>query len=137
MTAGERSRDRVPGRSTRVAAGGDPATRALIALGLVCVLLGVIVAWLWWSDHHHGQVALARQQALHSAREQAVTVLPDATVLASAVVRAEPEQAVVLLFVNQTTRSPQSGAVQLSGHRIELTMTRVDGGWRITKHERV
>lgn len=121
----------------RDAAGGDGPTRALIGLFVVVVLLSVVVGWLWWLDHRNGQVALARQQALHSAREQMVTVLPRSTVLASAVVRAEPEQVVVLLFVNQSTQSSPSETVQLSGHRIELTMTRVDDRWRVSGRKRV
>lgn len=127
----------VPGGSRRDAAGGDGPTRALVGLFAVVVLLSLVVGWLWWLDHRTGQVALARQQALHSAREQVATVLPHSTVLASAVVRAEPEQVVVLMFVNQTTQSSPSEAVQLSGHRIELTMTRVDDRWRVADRKRV
>ncbi|MGH3910044.1 MAG: hypothetical protein ACRDRM_04355 [Pseudonocardiaceae bacterium] len=121
----------------RDAAGGDGPTRALVGLFAVVVLLSLVVGWLWWLDHRSGQVALARQQALHSAREQMVTVLPNSTVLASAVVRADPEQVVVLLFVNQTTHTSPSETVQLSGHRIELTMTRVDDRWRVSDRKRV
>ncbi len=127
----------VPDSSMRDAAGGDGPTRALVGLFVVVVLLSVVVGWLWWLDHRSGQVALARQQALHSAREQMVTVLPNSTVLASAVVRADPEQVVVLLFVNQTTHTSPSETVQLSGHRIELTMTRVDDRWRVSDRKRV
>lgn len=122
-------------------AGEDGSTRALIALGLVSVLLGMVVGWLWWSDQRAGQVVVARQEALRSAREQVVAVLSNPTtgamVLAAGVVRAEPEQAVVLLFVNQATRRPQSNAVRLSAHRIELTMKRVDGRWRVAHLKRV
>lgn len=126
-------------RSTADVAGVDGPTRALIGLGLVCVLFAVMVGWLWWSDHRYRQVTVARQQALQSAREQAVTVLSDsttrATLLAAGVVRAEPEQAVVLVFVNLARE--RSGAVQLSGHRIELTMSLVDGRWRVSGRQRV
>lgn len=122
-------------------AGEDGSTRALVALGLVSVLLGVLVGWLWWSDQRAGQVVIARQEALRSAREQVVTVLSNSTtgvtVLAAGVVRAEPGQVVVLLFVNQATRRAQSTAVQLSAHRIELTMNRADGRWRVADLERV
>jgi hypothetical protein len=129
------------GSSAPGAAGGDGSTRALITLGLVGVLLGVLVGWLWWSDQRAGQVVVARQEALRSAQEQVVTMLSNsttgATVLAAGVVRAEPEQAVVLLFVNQATRRPQSTSVQLSGHRIELTMNRIDGRWCVAQLKRV
>lgn len=129
------------GGSAPDAAGGDGSTRALIALGLVGVLLVVVVGWLWWLDQRAGQVVVARQEALRSAREQVVTALSSpttgATVLAAGVVRADPGQAVVLLFVNQATRRPRSHAVQLSAHRIELTMKRVGGRWRIAHLARV
>ncbi|MGH4025640.1 MAG: hypothetical protein ACRDRV_13780 [Pseudonocardiaceae bacterium] len=129
------------GSSVPDGADEDGSTRALIALGLVSVLLGVVVGWLWWSDQRAGQVVVARQEGLRSAREQVVTVLSNpttgATVLAAGVVRAEPGQAVVLLFVNQATRRPQSNEVQLSAHRIELTMKRVDGRWRVAHLKRV
>jgi Mce-associated membrane protein len=127
--------------------------RALIALGAVVVVVGVLVAGLCRLDHHNGQVDAARQAALQAAREQVVTVLSTeqlsapaapqprivtrAEVIDSAVVRAEPDEVVVLLFVNQRTQSSPSGVVQLSAHRIELTMTRVDDRWLISELERV
>ncbi|MGH4016062.1 MAG: hypothetical protein ACRDSL_19495 [Pseudonocardiaceae bacterium] len=127
--------------------------RALIVLGAVVVLLGVAVAGLCWLDHRNSQIDAARQAALQAAREQVLTVLSTeqvpapaareqrivtrAEVIASAVVRAKPDEVVLLLFVNHTTQSSQSEVVQLSGHRIQLTMTRVDDRWLISKLERV
>lgn len=117
-------------------------TRALVALGLVCVLLGALVGWLWWFEQRSAQTATARREALHSAREQVVTELSDSAVtrvdvLAAGVVRAEPGRAVVLLFVNLATQRSPSEPVQLSAHRIELTMSGTGGWWRVAGLERV
>lgn len=155
--------------------------RALIALAVVAVVLGVAVGGLWWLDHRNSQVEAARDTALQAAREQVVTVLSydfrsmdqdlqrarevltggyleefttqakqvtvpaarkeqittSADVMASAVVRADPAQVVVLLFVTQRTRSSQSEAVRLSAHRLQLTMTRIGDRWLISELERV
>ena len=70
-----------------------------------------------------------------AARAQHITT--HATVIGSAVVRAEPEEVVVLLFVNQSTRSSRSGAVQLSAHRIQLIMVPAGDRWLVSKLERV
>lgn len=124
---------------------------ALIVLGVVVVLLGVLVGALWWFVHRNSQTEAASTAALQAAREQAATALAnevsapatdaqggiDANVIASAVVRADPEQVVVLVFINQTTPRSQSEVVQLSAHRIELTMTRRDGRWLVSDLERV
>lgn len=117
-------------------------TRALVALSLVGVLLGALVGWLWWADQRGAQTATARREALHSAREQVAAELSDPAttrvdVLAAGVVRAEPDRAVVLLFVNLATQQSPSGPVRLSAHRIELSMTRTGGRWRVAGLERV
>lgn len=70
-----------------------------------------------------------------AARAQHITT--HATVIGSAVVRADPEEVVVLLFVNQSTRSSRSPAVQLSAHRIQLTMALVGDRWLVSNLERV
>jgi Mce-associated membrane protein len=80
-------------------------------------------------------LTVANQITAPAAREQQITTR--ATVIASSVVRADPEQVVVLLFVNQHTSSSQSEAVQLSAHRIQLTMSRVDDRWLISELERM
>ncbi|MGH3914568.1 MAG: hypothetical protein ACRDTC_14360 [Pseudonocardiaceae bacterium] len=122
--------------------------RALIGLSVIVVLLGVVVSALWWLNHRNSQIEAARTAALQAAGEQVAMVLAgEATapatgqdgveVIASAVVRAAPEQVVVLLFVNQTTSTPPSEMVQLSAHRIELNMIRRDGRWLASELERV
>lgn len=75
-------------------------------------------------------LAEANQTTVPAAREQ--QIVTQATVIAASVVRADPDQVVVLLFVNQNTRSSQSETVQLSAHRIQLTMSRVDQRWLIS-----
>lgn len=109
--------------------------RALIGLSVVVVVLGVVVGGLWSLDHRHSQTEAARTAALSAAREQSSTA--DLDVLASSVVRADPEEVVVLLFVNQRTHSSPSAAVQLAALRMVLTMTRVDGRWTISDRKRV
>ncbi|MGH3797928.1 MAG: hypothetical protein ACRDSP_23940 [Pseudonocardiaceae bacterium] len=155
--------------------------RALAVLGVVVVLLGMAVGWLWWLDQRNSAAEAARRAAPRAAAEEVVPVLSydyrsigqdlrraravltgsyrdeftaemnkvtapaareshvstHASVIGSSVVRADPEEVVVLLFVNQSTRSSKSPSVQLSAHRIQLTMTLVDGHWLVSKLERV
>lgn len=155
--------------------------RALIVLSVVVVVLGVVVAGLWWFDHRNSQTEAARIAAPQTAREQVVTVLSydfrsieedlqrargalteqygaqfvaeankitvpaagaqsmitHADVVASSVVRADPDEVVVLVFLNQRTHSSQAEAVQLSAHRVVLTMTRFEDRWLISDLERV
>jgi Mce-associated membrane protein len=63
--------------TVRKAGRGDARrpTRALIALGVVAVVLGVAVGGLWWLGHRESQIRTARDTALQAAREQVVTVL--------------------------------------------------------------
>lgn len=125
--------------------------RALIGLSVIVLLLGVVVSALWWFNHRTIQIEASRTAALQAAGEQVAMALAseatapppgeqgtvDVDVIASGVVRAAPEQVVVLLFVNQTTSTPQSEVVQLSAHRIELNMIWRDGRWLASDLERV
>lgn len=77
----------------------------------------------------------ANEVTVPAAREQSVITRAD--VIASSVVRAEPEEVVLLMFLNQRTQSSQSEAVQLSAHRVVLTMTRFEGRWLISDLEQV
>lgn len=72
-----------------------------------------------------------------AATARAQQIVTRASVIAASVVRAGPQQVVLLLFVNQTTQSSQSATVQVSAHRIELTMTWTDGRWLISRLDRV
>jgi Mce-associated membrane protein len=56
-----------------------------------------------------------------------------ATVASSSVVRASENKVVVLLFVNQTTTSTRLDAPRTDLNRVRLTMTRVGGGWKVSK----
>lgn len=109
--------------------------RALIVLSVVVVMLGLAVGGLWWLDHRNVQTEAARTAALSAAREQSSTA--DTDLIASSVVRADPEEVVLLVFVNQRTHRSPSEAVQLSALRIVLTMTRVDGRWMISDRRQV
>lgn len=55
--------------------GGRYGRRALVALGLVVVLLGAVVGWLWWTDRQYGEADAAGQVALVVAKERATEVL--------------------------------------------------------------
>jgi Mce-associated membrane protein len=55
-----------------------------------------------------------------------------AEVAGSGLVSATPEQAVALVFVNQTTRSVRLPAPKIDGSRLEMTLRWVDGRWLIS-----
>jgi Mce-associated membrane protein len=65
-----------------------------------------------------------RAQAL---RDRAVI---EASVVASSVVHAEPDQVRTLLFVNQTTTT-RSGPPSIDLNRVELTLVEEDGRWLV------
>ncbi|MGQ0776070.1 MAG: hypothetical protein ACT4NY_16880 [Pseudonocardiales bacterium] len=110
-------------------------TRVLIVLSVVVVVLGLAVGGLWWLDHRNSLTETARTAALSAARDQISTA--DTNVIASSVVRAEPDEVVLLLFVNQRTQGSQTEAVQVSAQRIVLTMNRVEGRWMISDRKQV
>lgn len=62
-----------------------------------------------------------------------VKAVVTAEVAASSVVRASQNQAVVLLFVNQTTTSTRVEGPKVDLNRVRLTLTRVDGDWLVSK----
>ncbi|MFE5752369.1 hypothetical protein ACFQ7I_01410 [Streptomyces massasporeus] len=51
---------------------------------------------------------------------------------AASVVSAAPDRAVVLLFVNQVTRSTQVTGSRVDLNRVRMTLTRTSGGWRVS-----
>lgn len=51
---------------------------------------------------------------------------------AASVVSATPDKAVVLLFVNQVTRSTQVPEPRLDLNRVRLTLTRTSEGWKVS-----
>jgi Mce-associated membrane protein len=55
-----------------------------------------------------------------------------AEVVSSSVVRAAQNTVVVLLFVNQTTTSTRVQGPQVDLNRVRMTLTRVDGAWKIS-----
>lgn len=55
------------------------------------------------------------------------------TVQATSTVRAEPDSVVLLLFVNQTTRTKDSASPRIEGARLRVTMQHVDDSWLISE----
>lgn len=53
-------------------------------------------------------------------------------VVASAVVAAEPERVVMLLFVNQATQSNQLKAPRIQHSEVRMTLKKVDGKWLVS-----
>jgi Mce-associated membrane protein len=51
---------------------------------------------------------------------------------AASVVSASPDRAVVLLFVNQVTRSTQVTGSRVDLNRVRMTLTRAAGGWKVS-----
>ncbi|PNG19640.1 hypothetical protein [Streptomyces cahuitamycinicus] len=51
---------------------------------------------------------------------------------AVSVVSASPDRAVVLLFVNQVTRSTQVTGSRVDLNRVRMTLTRASGGWKVS-----
>jgi Mce-associated membrane protein len=51
---------------------------------------------------------------------------------AASVVSASPDRVVVLLFVNQVTRSTQVDGSRLDLNRVRMTMTRTGSGWKVS-----
>ncbi|MFL6090120.1 MAG: hypothetical protein ACJ71Z_08275 [Aeromicrobium sp.] len=60
-----------------------------------------------------------------------------ATVSAHGVVSGSTDKVVVLLFVDVTSKSPRLRSPHLAGSRIEVTMKKVGGSWRIADLEPV
>lgn len=60
-------------------------------------------------------------------------VSTQARVISAAVVDARPDDVVVLVFLNQSSRSTQSPDVQLSSVRVQLTMTKKDDQWLVSE----
>ncbi|CAM5609161.1 hypothetical protein [Streptomyces chartreusis] len=51
---------------------------------------------------------------------------------AASVVSASPDKVVVLLFINQVTESTQVSGARVDLNRVRMTMTRADGGWKVS-----
>jgi Mce-associated membrane protein len=51
---------------------------------------------------------------------------------AASVVSASPDRAVVLLFVNQVTRSTQVTGSRVDLNRVRMTLTRTSAGWKVS-----
>lgn len=72
---------------------------------------------------------MIEQRTIPAARDKRIST--SAETVGSALLSGGDARARVLLFVNQTTRSGDS-APESAGSRVEVTMTRIDGEWRIS-----
>ncbi|MDI3405346.1 hypothetical protein [Streptomyces cavernicola] len=61
-----------------------------------------------------------------------VVAPPDGGAPAASVVSATPDRAVVLLFVNQVTRSTQVSDSRVDLNRVRMTLTRTPQGWKVS-----
>lgn len=55
-----------------------------------------------------------------------------ATVVTPSVVSAAPDRVVVLMFLNQVTRSTQVSGSRVDLNRVRMTLTRTSGGWKVS-----
>lgn len=51
---------------------------------------------------------------------------------AASVVSASPDKVVVLLFINQVTKSTQVNGPRVDMNRVRMTMSRTSGGWKVS-----
>lgn len=68
----------------------------------------------------------------HGVVEATVATPADGGAPAASVVSAAPDRAVVLLFVNQVTRSTQVPQPRLDLNRVRMTLTRTSDGWKVS-----
>ncbi|MFG2745071.1 hypothetical protein ACGFY0_34030 [Streptomyces chartreusis] len=63
---------------------------------------------------------------------KATLAAPAAGTPAASVVSASPDKVVVLLFINQVTESTQVSGSRVDLNRVRMTITRTDGGWKVS-----
>lgn len=68
----------------------------------------------------------------HGVVKATVATPSDGGTRAASVVSAAPDKAVVLLFVNQVTRSTRVPEPRLDLNRVRLTLTRTSDGWKVS-----
>lgn len=68
---------------------------------------------------------------------KAKSVVTEASVSAASVIRADADQVVVLLFINQQTGSSERKRGQVNASRVRVTLDNVDGAWLISNMEPV
>lgn len=78
-----------------------------------------------------GDYRTTSEKVVRPTAEQVKAVVK-ADVVSSSVVRAAPEEVVVLLFVNQTTTSTRLDGPRVDLNRVRMTMRRVDGQWKVS-----
>ncbi|MEU6572335.1 hypothetical protein [Streptomyces sp. NPDC046805] len=68
----------------------------------------------------------------HGVVKATVAAPKDGGAPAASVVSAAPDRVVVLLFVNQSTRSTQVSGSRVDLNRVRMTLTRTSGGWKVS-----
>lgn len=63
---------------------------------------------------------------------KAMVVEPSGGAPAASVVSASPDRAVVLLFVNQVTKSTQVSGSRVDLNRVRMTLSRTSAGWKVS-----
>jgi Mce-associated membrane protein len=68
----------------------------------------------------------------HGVVKATVVEPPGGGAAAASVVSASPDRAVVLLFVNQVTKSTQVSGSRVDLNRVRMTLTRTSAGWKVS-----
>ncbi len=82
-------------------------------------------------DFRDEYTALIEQAIIPGAKEKQLTVKVD--VSAASIVSASPDDATVLLFLNQVTTSKDNPQAVTTGSRIRVTLQHVDGQWKVSQ----
>ncbi|MFC4377133.1 h domain protein [Nocardia halotolerans] len=83
------------------------------------------------ADFREDYLRLIKEAIAPGAKEKQLTV--QATTQAEGVVSAEPEHAVVLLFLNQVTTSKDSPEGATSGSRVRVALDKTDDRWLVSQ----
>ncbi|MBV8932886.1 MAG: hypothetical protein JO285_10100, partial [Kutzneria sp.] len=74
---------------------------------------------------------LTRRVVAPAARDQ--QIVTKTTVAGSSVVSAQPEQVVLLMFLDQVTQTKSDPASRVDGARVRVTLRQVDGQWLVAE----
>lgn len=77
----------------------------------------------------------ARQVVAPASKQKALKTTAD--VVGAAVVDIHPDSAVVLLFVNQTSTSRERPEPSMTASSVQVSLSKVDGSWRIAEFDPV
>lgn len=82
-------------------------------------------------DFRDEYTSLIEQAIIPGAKEKQLTVKVD--VSAASIVSASPDDATVLLFLNQVTTSKDNPQAVTTGSRIRVMLQHVDGSWKVSQ----